>query len=186
MSLMFRLFVAAVLATLLAARATASDDDSVRHLAQHNQPTQHAPRADAGTRTFKAGPLVIEAPWIRGTPPSAPVAGGYMTITNTGTTPDRLVGGTLDQARRFEIHEMTTVDNIMRMRPIPAGLEIKPGETVELKPGGYHIMAMNLQGGYAPGKAVKGTLQFEKAGTVEIEYLVGAIGGGAPAAAHQH
>jgi copper(I)-binding protein len=184
MRLTLRLLVAAVLSALLAGRASAASDEiSVRQLAQH---VQHQPQANAGTRTFKAGPLVIAAPWIRGTPPSAPVAGGYMTITNTGTTPDRLVGGTLDQARRFEIHEMTTVDNIMRMRPVPAGLEIKPGESVELKPGGYHIMAMDLQGGYAQGKIVKGTLVFEKAGTVEIEYLVGAIGGGAPGGHQQH
>jgi copper(I)-binding protein len=75
-----------------------------------------------------------------------------MKITNTGKVPDRLVGGTLDHARRFEVHEMTMVDNVMRMRPLSVGLEVRPGETVELKPGSYHIMGVDLDGGYKKGQ----------------------------------
>jgi copper(I)-binding protein len=101
-----------------------------------------------------------------------------MKVTNKGTTSDRLVGGTLDQARRFEVHEMSMVDNIMRMRALPNGLEIKPGETVELKPGGYHIMGLELQGRYSEGQTVKGTLRFEKAGSLDVTYAVRAVGGG--------
>jgi copper(I)-binding protein len=59
---------------------------------------------------------------------------------------------------------------------LPNGIEIKPGETVELKPGGYHIMGMELQGRFTEGQTVKGTLQFEKAGSVNVEYAVRAIG----------
>jgi periplasmic copper chaperone A len=108
------------------------------------------------------------------------VAAGYMKITNTGKEADRLIGGTIDQAGRFEVHEMTMVDNVMRMRPLPNGLEIKPGETVELKPGGYHIMGLDLQGGYAEGQTVKGALKFEKAGTVDLEYRVSSVGAAQP------
>jgi periplasmic copper chaperone A len=71
---------------------------------------------------------------------------------------------------------MTMVDNVMRMRPLPNGIEIKPGESVELKPGGYHIMGLDLEGGYSPGRTVKGTLKFEKAGTVHVEYKVSPVG----------
>ena len=69
----------------------------------------------------------------------------------------------------------------MTMRPLPKGLEIKPGETVEFKPGSYHLMFMGLKQGLKEGQTVKGTLVFEKAGTLDVEYRVGPIGGGAPA-----
>jgi len=147
---------------------------------QHRLAQQPQTQASAAP-TFKAGDLMIEAPWLRATPQGAQVAGGYMKIANTGRTSDRLVGGTLDHARRFEIHETTMVDNVMRMRPLSGGLEIKPGEIVELKPGSYHIMGMDLGGGYKEGQKVKGTLEFEKAGTIGIEYVVHSIGSAAPA-----
>jgi copper(I)-binding protein len=136
--------------------------------------------AKAAAPTFKAGDIVIETPWLRATPQGAKVAGGYMRITNNGKAPDRLLGGTLDGAGRFEVHEMTMVGTVMQMRPLPNGLEIKAGQTVELRPGGYHIMGMDLQGGYVQGQTVKGTLGFEKAGTVSVEYQVAPIGAPAP------
>jgi periplasmic copper chaperone A len=114
---------------------------------------------------------------IRATPKGAQVAGGYMKITNTGKEADRLVGGTLDQTRRLEIHQMTMVGDVMQMRPLPDGLVIKPGETVELEPGGYHVMGLDLQAPFASGQTAKGTLQFEKAGTIQIEYAVVPVGG---------
>ena len=129
---------------------------------------------------FKAGALTIEAPWARATPGGAQVAGGFMKITNTGNEPDRLVGGTVPFAGRFEVHEMAMDGGVMKMRELSKGLEIKPGETVELKPGGYHVMFMDLKSGLKEGEVVKGTLVFEKAGKVEVEYRVGPIGGGAP------
>ena len=132
--------------------------------------------AESNTRTFKAGPIVVEAPWSRATPGGAKVAGGYMKITNTGKEPDRLVGGSIPIAARMEAHEMKEENGVMKMRHLPAGLEIKPGETVELKPGGYHLMFMDLQKGLKNGETIKGTLNFEKAGPVEVEYRVGAIG----------
>jgi copper(I)-binding protein len=136
--------------------------------------------APANPATFKVGNIVVEAPWVRATPAGAKVAAGYMKIINTGKEADRLIGGTIDHAGRFEVHEMTMVNNVMRMRPLPNGLEIKPGETVELKPGGYHIMGLDLQGGYMEGQTVKGTLKFEKAGTVDVEYRVSSIGAAQP------
>ena len=119
--------------------------------------------------------------WTRATPKGAAVAGGYLKITNTGAAPDRLVGGTFASAGRFEIHEMKTENGVMTMRGIPGGLEIKPGQTVEFKPGGYHVMFMDLKTPLQQGRSVKGTLVFEKAGTVEVEYAVEAMGGSAPA-----
>lgn len=138
-----------------------------------------APVAAQSSR-FTAGDLVIEAPWLRATPRGAQVAGGYMRITNRGSADDRLVGGTLAQTSRFELHEMAMEGTVMRMRPVAGGLAIKAGQTVELKPGGLHVMGLGLQGAFTAGQTVKGTLQFEKAGTVQVEYSVAPIGAGAP------
>ena len=133
---------------------------------------------------YKLGALEIKQPWARATPKGAAVAGGYVKITNTGTTPDRLTGGSLIAAGRIEIHEMSTVQGVMQMRPLPTGLEIKPGETVELKPGSFHMMFMELKQPLTQGQPVKGTLIFEKAGTIEIEYVVAPIGASAPSGGH--
>lgn len=125
---------------------------------------------------YKAGPLEISQPWSRATPKGAKVAGGYLTITNKGAAPDRLVGGTSPAAGRVEIHEMAMDQGVMKMRPLTRGLEIKPGATVELKPGSYHVMLMDLKQPFEQGQRIKGALMFEKAGRVEIEYAVEAIG----------
>ena len=129
---------------------------------------------------FRAGDIVITAPWTRATPKGAKVAGGYMRITNAGKQSDRLVGGSFALAGRFEVHEMAVSDGVMRMRHLTQGLEIKAGESVELKPGGYHVMFMQLREAVAQGKPVKGTLIFEKAGTIEIEYVIAPIGARTP------
>ena len=132
----------------------------------------------ASAQNYKLGALVIDHPWSRATPKGAPVAGGYMKITNTGSTPDRLLGGATAAAQKFEIHEMRMEAGVMKMRELGAGLEIPPGATVELKPGSYHVMMMNLAKPFVQGERVKASLTFEKAGKVEIEFTVEAIGGG--------
>ena len=133
--------------------------------------------SSASAHEYKAGSIEIKHPWSRATPKGSEVAGGYMKLINTGTTADRLIGGTNAAAGKFEIHEMSMDGGVMKMRPLPNGIEIKPGETVELKPGSYHLMFVGLKEPFEKGKRVKGTLQFEKAGTVEVEYAVEAVGG---------
>ncbi|MGE0854469.1 MAG: copper chaperone PCu(A)C [Hyphomicrobiaceae bacterium] len=124
----------------------------------------------------KAGSLTISKPWTRATPPGSKVAGAFMTITNTGSAPDRLVGGTSPVAGHVEIHEMVMDGNVMKMRGLGNGLEIKPGETVELKPGGYHVMLLDLRNPLTEGTPVAGTLKFEKAGEIAVTYDVAPIG----------
>jgi periplasmic copper chaperone A len=137
----------------------------------------------AAAEDYAVGSIAIVQPWARATPKGAPVAGGYLTITNKGGAPDRLIGGSVTFAGRFEMHEMTVQQGVMRMRPVgQGGLEIKPGETVELKPGGLHVMFLDLKRPLQAGERAKGTLVFEKAGKVEIEYDVQPIGAPAPAA----
>jgi copper(I)-binding protein len=134
--------------------------------------------AGASAHDYKLGPLVIDHPWSRATPKGAAVAGGYMKITNTGSTPDRLLGGATEVAKKFEIHEMRMDGGVMKMRELASGLEIAPGATVEFKPGSYHVMMVNLAKPFVQGERVKASLTFEKAGKVEIEFAVEAIGGG--------
>ena len=131
----------------------------------------------AHAQEYKLGSLVIDHPWTRATPKGAAVAGGYVKITNTGSTPDRLTGGSADVSRKFEVHEMSMDGGVMKMRELKNGLEIPPGATVELKPGSYHIMMMNLSRPLAKGDTVKGSLTFEKAGKVDVEFAVEALGG---------
>ncbi len=133
--------------------------------------------SSAHAQEYKAGSLVIDHPWTRATPKSAKVAGGYLKITNTGSAPDRLIGGSADVSNKFEVHEMSMDGGVMKMRELKDGVEIPPGATVELKPGSYHIMMMNLSHPLAKGDKVKASLTFEKAGKVDVDFAVEAIGG---------
>jgi copper(I)-binding protein len=130
---------------------------------------------------YKVGDLQVGHPWARATPGGAKVGGGYVKITNMGSEPDRLIGGSFEGSERLEIHEMSVKDGVMTMRPVPAGLEIKPGQTLELKPGGYHLMFVNLKAPLKEGDKANGTLTFERAGEVKLYFSVAPIGSGGPA-----
>jgi periplasmic copper chaperone A len=137
----------------------------------------------APAEDITVGSLKISSPWARATPKGASVGGAYMTITNTGSVADRLVGGSSDVSSRFQIHEMSMDNGVMKMRPLDKGLEIKPGQTVELKPGGNHVMFVGLKRSLEEGQHVKAMLEFEKSGKVAVDFTVEGIGareGGAP------
>lgn len=120
----------------------------------------------------KVGTLEISQPTVRATPPNAPVSGGYLTIKNTGSEADRLLGGSAAFAGKVEVHEMKMDGDIMKMREVEGGLEIPPGGEVVLKPGGLHIMFMKLSEQMTEGEMRIVTLEFEKAGTIELEFAV--------------
>lgn len=132
----------------------------------------------------KVGDLTLQHPWARATPPGAKVAGGFTVIVNAGAEADRLLGGSAPFADRVEVHEMAMENDVMRMRQLADGLEIPAGGTVELKPGSYHVMFMGLKEGLAEGERLKGTLVFEKAGTVEVEWAVESMSGKAAVDGH--
>jgi len=140
--------------------------------------------APAWAADYDVGSIHIAQPWARATPKGASSGAGYLTITNKGTTPDRLTSCVAsDVAGQCQIHSMTMEGGVMKMRPVEGGLEIKPGETVTLKPSGFHVMLTDLKHPLEQGKAAAVTLQFEKAGTVTVEFSVAAIGAPAPGAA---
>ena len=134
----------------------------------------------ASAQDYKLGSLEISQPWTRATPSTAKAGGGFLTITNKGTTPDRLVAVRSAVSDKAEIHEMKMEGNVMRMRELAKGLEIPPGATVELKPGGYHIMFMELKAPMAKDAKVPVTLVFEKAGSIAVDLQVQAMGAQSP------
>ena len=145
----------------------------------------------AGAHEFKVGAIDIGHPWSRPTPKDANIAGGYLTITNKGKTADRLIGGTSPAAGQIEVHEVVDVDGMAKTRPLANGIEIKPGKTIELKPGALRIVLLGLKEPLQLGQKIKGTLVFEKAGPIEIVYNVeenpgAAVSGVAGAASAQH
>ncbi len=134
---------------------------------------------------FQAGSITIDHPWSRATPPVAPVAGGYLTLTNDGDIADRLISISSPLSDRVEIHESTVSDGVASMRPVQIGIEIGSGETVELQPGGMHIMFLKPSRPLKDGERFAATLVFEQAGAIDVEFAVQNMGA-RPASANKH
>ncbi len=132
---------------------------------------------------YDVGSIHISQPWARATPKGASAGAGYMTITNKGTTADRVSCVSSDASTKCQIHSMTLEGGVMKMRPVEGGLEIKPGETVKLAPASFHMMFVDLTHPLQQGQTIKVTLRFENAGAVDVEYPIVGIGATAPGAA---
>jgi periplasmic copper chaperone A len=133
-------------------------------------------------REYKLGSIEVQDPWSRATPATAPSAGGFLTVVNKGDAPDRLLAVQSPAADKVQIHEMKMDGTIMRMRELDNGVALPAGQTVELKPGDYHVMFIGLKAPFAKGQKVPATLVFEKAGKVDVEFLVEALGATQPSA----
>lgn len=155
------------------------------HALKFPAPTVRVSQTSASAGQVKAGSLSIAQPWAPATPGAAKVAGGYVTIVNTGEA-DRLIGGTFAEAGRVEIHEMSNTGGVMRMRELERGLPIEARATTELKPGGFHMMFMDLKRPLKAGETVAGTLVFEKAGSVPVTFEVRPLGSNAGGGHHHH
>src|ERR1700751_3196844 len=114
----------------------------------------------ARAEDVKAGDLVISQAWTRATPGGAKTGGGFVTIENKGTAPDKLIGASADGAGKIEVHEMVMNEGVMKMRPVERGLVIDPGKTVKLAPGGLHLMMMDLKKPLKQGDKMPVTLEF--------------------------
>jgi len=120
--------------------------------------------------------VTIEAPWARASAPASKIAGGYMVIRNKGATADRLVGASSPAAERVETHLHLIENDVMKMRKV-AGYDVPAKSRFELKPGGAHLMFMNIKRPFREGDRIPVTLEFAKAGKVKAEFSVGRIGG---------
>ncbi|MFL9825256.1 copper chaperone PCu(A)C [Rhodoplanes sp. SY1] len=133
----------------------------------------------ATAQTWRAGTIEIASAWARATPPGASVTAGYMRITNHGFDPDRLVSIRSAVAGSVEVQELSLDDNVMRLRTLARGLPIRPGETIDLRPGyPWQAVFASLTAQLRPGDRLPATLVFEKAGAVEVELVVQPIGTG--------
>lgn len=122
------------------------------------------------------GDLMLGNSFTRAMPPGAMAGGGFVTITNNGAEDDVLISASSPAAGVVELHEMKMENDVMVMREKESGIAIPAGATVELKPGGLHIMFMKVGEPFAEGKPVPVSLTFEKAGTVDIMLMVAPIG----------
>ena len=133
--------------------------------------------------------LAISHPWVRATPRGSTLTAGYVKIKNTGKEAEKLIGASMTGAEKGELHTTIVEDGIAKMRPLADGVVIGPGETIELKPAGSHIMFTGLDQSLTEDTYVPGTLVFEKAGKVVLEYAVGGMGVGAASGGkdeHEH
>jgi copper(I)-binding protein len=133
---------------------------------------------------FKIGGIEIANPYARAMPAGAKVGGGYLKLTNNGSVDDRLISATSDRAGSIQLHEMKIDDGVMIMRELERGITVAKGETVELKPGGFHVMFIDVKQPFKQGEDVKVAMTFEKAGTVEVDFVVEVPTGGAPETKH--
>ncbi len=112
--------------------------------------------------------------------PGQPAGGGYLVISNKGNAPDHLVSASSPAAAKVEIHSMSTENDVMVMRPVEGGLDVPAQGSVELAPGGLHLMFTGVAEPFKDGGTVPVTLRFEKAGAVEVTLPV------RKAAGHDH
>ena len=126
--------------------------------------------------------IEIEKPWSRATTPGAKLAAGYMVIRNGSAAPDRLIGASSPLAARMEAHVTVQDGEIMRMRQVK-GYDVPANGSFELKPGGAHLMFVDIKRPFKDGDKIPATLRFAKAGEIKVEFQVGGLGG---APSHQH
>jgi hypothetical protein len=126
----------------------------------------------AQAHEFKVADIRIGHPYARATAPGQPTGGGYLKLQN------RLLSATAEVSGSVELHMMKMEGDVMRMRQVDA-IDVPVGQTVELKPGGYHLMFIGLKAPLKVGERFPMTLKFAKAGEVKVEVEVQAPGAAA-------
>lgn len=144
--------------------------------------------AHAGHHAAAHQTITISNAWARETAPAQVNGGAFLTLTNKGDAPDRLVSASSPVAPTVQLHTMSMDGGVMRMRELPEGIPVPAKGVVELKPGGLHIMFIGLKAPFKPGQTVALTLRFEKAGVVKVAMPVRAVGtmNGGMDMAHDH
>ncbi|MGB1235412.1 MAG: copper chaperone PCu(A)C [Planktomarina sp.] len=149
----------------------------MRHDMDHGQMNMTTADASVGDLTLTGG-------FAFATLPNQPVGAGFVSVTNNGSGADNLIAATSPLAGRIEIHTMEMEDGVMKMREVAGGLDIPAGATAEMKPGGYHMMFMDLVGPIVAGKMASVTLMFENAGDVTMMLPINKRTGGGGHSGH--
>lgn len=129
--------------------------------------------------------IQIEKPWARASAPGASVAGGYMLIRNASAAGDRLLSASSPAAANVELHVHINDNGVMKMREVKA-YDVPAKGSFELKPGGAHLMFMNIKRPFKEGEKLPVKLKFEKAGEVSAEFQVGGMGASASSMHQKH
>ena len=132
--------------------------------------------AGSAAKDYTVGELVVSNPWARATPNGAKVGGGYVKITNNDHHPDKLIAATFERAGSTSLHEMKMEGDVMKMGEMSGGVEIAPHGTLTLEPGKFHLMLMDLKAALKEGDRIKGSLTFQKAGKLDVEFVVKGMG----------
>jgi copper(I)-binding protein len=133
----------------------------------------------ATAHEFSSKDITVSHPWARATPGGVTVGGAYFEVKAAPGPGDRLIGARSAVAGSMEVHSHSIENGVAKMRRVD-GLPIKGGESVVLKPGGYHVMLLDLKKPLKEGDLLKFTLSFEKAGDIEVEATVEPIGAKGP------
>lgn len=137
-------------------------------------------------QTFAAGGITVSGGFTRAMLDAAKVGAGYMTIANTGSEADRLIGARSQLTPQVELHNMSVKGGMMSMTPVEGGLEVPAGGSVALAPGGLHIMFIGPNQQFREGECVELTLTFEKAGELPVQLVVGPVGADSAPEGHNH
>jgi len=129
----------------------------------------------AAAHDYQVGAVTITHPWARASAGASPNGAAYMTLSVDGTEPDRLLAVATPIAKHAQLHNNVMDDGVMKMRPVEA-IEIAPGTPTVLEPSGLHIMLMGLAAPLEEGTTVTMTLTFERAGSIEVEFVVQEVG----------
>lgn len=124
----------------------------------------------ASGNEVRVGNLKLENPQARATVPAQKMSGGFLKIENKGGA-DKLISASSSVSKTMELHTMVMDGNVMKMREVK-GIDVPANGSVELKPGGLHLMFMDLNEQLKPGSTFKVKLKFEKAGEVEVPFQV--------------
>ena len=131
--------------------------------------------ASAWAHSYRQGDIKIGHIWARATPPGATETAVYMPLLNAGKEKDRLVGVSSPAARKVEIHNEAKDLGVTHMEKLDA-VELEPGKPVSLRPNGMHLMVYGLKAPLKAGDMMPLTLQFEKAGTANVEAMIEPVG----------
>jgi copper(I)-binding protein len=124
---------------------------------------------------FTSGAIAVTGAWLRATPKGAKSAGAYLSVANTGTASDTLLGATSEAASDISLHSMTMDGDMMKMAPVEGGLEVPAGGSVALAPMGYHLMMVGMEQPFVEGQCVEMTLHFATAGDLKIQLNIGSL-----------
>lgn len=133
----------------------------------------------------KLGALEIKDAWARATPPKAPAGGAFVTVTNTGATTDNLIAASAGVAKTVELHTHIAQGDVMRMVAV-GSVEVQPGKTVAMGPGGLHVMLIGLNEPLKEGTSFPLELTFAQAGKVTVTVDVRPVGAMGPGNAMVH